>query len=122
MSSSSSSFAEIAPRYDRLRPLLEGDRRRITKLLEGIKTGDTILEVGCGTGRYMIPIAELSRARVIGVDQEQRMLEVAREKDTDKRIDWRSGTAYRLPGPAQSAALVFMALLLHLLKQRTKAF
>src|ERR671937_637762 len=66
MSSSSSSFAEIAPRYDRLRPLLEGDRRRITKLLEGIKTGDTILEVGCGTGRYTIPIAELSRARLHG--------------------------------------------------------
>jgi SAM-dependent methyltransferase len=121
MSSSSSSFAEIAPRYDRLRPLLEGDRRRITRLLEGVKPSDTILEVGCGTGRYTIPIAELSRARVIGVDQEPRMLEVAREKDRDKRIDWRSGTAYRLPIADQTVDLVFMAMLVHLLKQRTKA-
>ena len=122
MSSSSSSFAEIAPRYDRLRPLLEGDRRRLLRLLEGIKLEDTILEVGCGTGRYTIPIAELSRARVIGVDQEPRMLEVARSKDSDKRIDWRAGTAYRLPIDDQSVDLAFMAMLVHLLKQRTRAF
>jgi SAM-dependent methyltransferase len=122
MSSSSSSFAEIAPRYDRLRPLLEGDRRRLTRILESLEPGDTILEVGCGTGRYTIPIAELSRAHVIGVDQEPRMLEVARETDRDKRVDWRSGTAYRLPIADQSVDLVFMAMLVHLLKQRTRAF
>jgi SAM-dependent methyltransferase len=122
MSSSSSSFAEIAPRYDRLRPLSEGDRRRLMRLLERITPADTILEVGCGTGRYTIPIADLSRARVIGVDQEPRMLEVAREKDTDKRVDWRPATAYRLSLPDQSVDLVFMAMLVHLLKQRTKAF
>ena len=122
MSSSSSSFAEIAPRYDRLRPLLEGDRRRLTRLLQGLTPEDTILEVGCGTGRYTIPMAEMSRARVIGVDQEPRMLEVAREKDRDKRVDWKSGTAYRLPIADQSVDLVFMAMLVHLLKQRTRAF
>lgn len=125
----SSPFAEIAPRYDSLRPLRPPDQARLEAMLAAaaspsptLSDRDLIVEVGCGTGRLTIPLAGLTPARVVGVDPEARMLEVARAKDADRRIEWRPGTAYRLPVARDQATLVLMAMVVHLLKQRTRAF
>jgi ubiquinone/menaquinone biosynthesis C-methylase UbiE len=121
----SPSFAEIAPRYDALRPLSSGDRARLTAMVQKaspLGADDLVVEVGCGTGRLTLPLAALAPARVMGVDPEARMLEVARTKDVAGRVEWIRGSAYRLPVPDGAAALVVMVMVVHLLRQRVRAF
>ncbi len=50
------------------------------------------------------------------------MLEVARRKDLDGRVDWRRGTAYRLPMEDGAASLALMVMVVHLLRRRVPAF
>ena len=138
-------FAEIAPHYDALRPLRPADRARLQAMLSSlpgpapapgaIPTAalDLVVEVGCGTGRLTIPMAALTPAHVVGVDNEPRMLVVARAKSADpgltsagagasRRVQWIDGSAYRLPIADRQADLVLMAMVVHLLKQRPRAF
>jgi ubiquinone/menaquinone biosynthesis C-methylase UbiE len=118
------SFAEIAPRYDALRPLSTGDRARLEAMLReaDLQAEDLVVEVGCGTGRLTLPLAAVSPARVMGVDPEARMLDVARSKDAARRVEWVRGSAYRLPVGDGEAALVSMVMVVHLLRQRVRAF
>ncbi|HEY0493945.1 MAG TPA: class I SAM-dependent methyltransferase [Candidatus Dormibacteraeota bacterium] len=120
----SPSFAEIAPRYDALRPLSSGDRGRLLGVVDEppLRTDDVVVEVGCGTGRITLPLAGLTSARVIGVDSEERMLEVGRGKDPGGRVDWRTGSAYRLPVDDGEASVVLMVMVVHLLRRRGVAF
>jgi SAM-dependent methyltransferase len=118
------SFAEIAPRYDALRPLSAGDRARLDTMLReaALGAGDLAVEVGCGTGRMTLPLAAMTPGPVIGVDSEARMLDVARGKDAAGRVEWVRGSAYRLPVGEGAAALVMMVMVVHLLRQRVRAF
>src|ERR1700716_1610626 len=120
----SPSFAEIAPRYDALRPLSAGDRARLDAMLREAapKAGDLVVEVGCGTGRLTLPLAAVTPARVMGVDAEAKMLDVARAKDAAERVEWVRGSAYRLPVGEAEATLVMMVMVVHLLRQRGRAF
>ncbi len=120
----SPSFAEIAPRYDALRPLSRGDRARLETMLReaAVQAGDLVVEVGCGTGRLTLPLSSIAGAHVMGVDSEARMLEVARSKDASSRVEWVRGSAYRVPVDNGAAALVMMAIVVHLLRQRVRAF
>src|SRR5256885_8046934 len=120
----SPSFAEIAPRYDALRPLSAGDRARLETMLReaALQPGDQVVEVGCGTGRLTLPLSAMTPARVMGVDVEARMLDVARGKDAAGRVDWIRGSAYRLPLAEGTAALVMMGMVVHLLRQGVRAF
>jgi SAM-dependent methyltransferase len=120
----SPSFAEIARRYDALRPLSAGDHARLETMLReaALQPADLVVEVGCGTGRMTLPLAAMTPARVTGVDTETRMLEVARGKDAAGRVDWIRASAYRLPQPDGAAALVMMVMVVHLLRQRVRAF
>lgn len=58
---------------------------------EARRAGSSVLELGCGTGRILIPIAEAG-VEVVGLDRAPSMLAVAREKvaklspDTRRRI------------------------------------
>jgi ubiquinone/menaquinone biosynthesis C-methylase UbiE len=128
----SASFASIAPRYDSLRPVRDADRARLRAMLAAasVSAGDLVVEVGCGTGRLTRAMASMTPARLLGIDSEPRMLEVARAKteggdlrtESDARIQWVAGSAYRLPLGDAQASLVLMSMLVHLLKQRTRAF
>jgi len=120
----SPSFAEIAPHYDALRPLSAGDRARLETMLReaALQPGDLVVEVGCGTGRLTLPLSAMTPALVTGVDAEVRMLDVARGKDAAGRVDWVRGSAYRLPLAEGTAALVMMVMVVHLLRQRVRAF
>jgi len=46
---------------------------------EALVAGSPVLEIGCGTGRITLPIAEAG-IRIIGLDRSPSMLEVARQK------------------------------------------
>jgi len=50
--------------------------------------GSRVLEAGCGTGTLALELARRGY-RVTGVDLSQAMLDVAREKDEGRRVEWR---------------------------------
>ncbi len=75
-----------------------------------LQPGDQVVEIGCGTGRLTLPLSAMTPARVMGVDAEVRMLDVARGKDAAGRVDWVRGSAYRLPLAEGTAALVMMVM------------
>src|ERR1700738_4054371 len=120
----SPSFAEIAPRYDALRPLSAGDRARLEAMLReaALTAVDLVVEGGRGTGRLTRPLAAVTPARVMGVDSEVKMLDVARAKDAAGRVEWLRGSAYPLPVGDGEGALGVVGLVVHLLRQRVRAF
>ncbi len=65
--------------YDSLSAGLDGDEAFYVE--EARKASGPVLEIGCGTGRIMIPIAE-SGVNIVGLDSAPAMLEVAREQNS----------------------------------------
>ncbi|HEV2272527.1 MAG TPA: methyltransferase domain-containing protein [Acidobacteriaceae bacterium] len=73
-------FDRWAQVYDaQLNPLLSLEMRKATPLLPRI-SGAHVLDVGCGTGRWLTHLEALSPASVTGADCSLTMLERAREK------------------------------------------
>lgn len=71
-------FGRLAASYDRVRPVDE-HWWEVFRLVEreADLVGRRVVDVGCGTGRLEVALAD--RARVWGVDSEPKMLEVARQ-------------------------------------------
>src|SRR5260370_28908880 len=56
------------------------DDMRLVQEYAGLeREGARVLELGCGTGRLMVPLLDAGM-QVVGVDREAAMLEVARER------------------------------------------
>ena len=68
----------------------------------GIRPGQRVLDVACGTGALTLAVAERvgPEGRVVGLDRNPEMLEVARRKSS--RIDWQEAAAEALPFPDTS--------------------
>lgn len=76
------SFNQMAPIYDTYRGV---DAQVLTYLSWRVKArasgrGQELLDIGCGTGRYSIQLAETCGLQVTGVDVSEEMLSQAREK------------------------------------------
>jgi len=80
-----------------------------------------IVDLGCGTGRFTRGLADHFDADAIGIDPSEKMLDVAAAKNLGARVTFRAGSAEAIPLPDQSADLVFMSMIFHHLKDRTKA-
>jgi ubiquinone/menaquinone biosynthesis C-methylase UbiE len=74
---------------------------------------NTILDLGCGTGRFSDALAVHFHADVIGVDPSRKMLEQARRKLSDRRIRYELGRGESIPLPSNSVDLVFMSMIFH---------
>lgn len=75
--------------------------------------GARVLDLGCGTGRFSIPMATRLHFRVTGADSSREMLEKAREKDNNELVRWDRMDAQQLTYPSNSFDVVFMSHLLH---------
>ncbi len=84
-------------------------------LLEMVPTGDTVVEIGVGTGGLLIDLA--ARAdRVIGVDHSPAMLEEARRRVAvagGGRVELRLGEMTHLPLPDATAGCLLLNMVLH---------
>ena len=99
-------FAEWAPR------LIE---------LAGVAPGHAVLDVACGTGIVARTVADAQRGhgRVVGVDLNEAMLDVARRVRPD--IEWRQGDAACLPFPDSSFDVALCQMALMFFADRTQA-
>jgi ubiquinone/menaquinone biosynthesis C-methylase UbiE len=89
-----------------------------------IRRSDRILDVACGTGilsRLAIEYVDSSAGKVVGVDINPVMLNVARHYSAGKGIDWKEGSALSIPFPNESFDLVICQQGLQFFPDRLKA-
>src|SRR5260370_18807079 len=73
----------------------------------------TILDLGCGTGRFAEALRARFEAAVIGIDPSKKMLEQARSKPSGRRIRYEPGRGESIPFPDNSVDLIFMSMIFH---------
>ncbi len=77
-------------------------KRRTFELL-GVQPGDTVLDLGCGTGDDVQELARMvgPSGRVVGVDRSETVIAAARERllGTDLLVEFQVADAYDLPFP-----------------------
>ncbi len=81
-----------------------------------IKPGDSVLDVGCGTGEVaLLAKTRAKDGRVYGIDPAPEMISVARSKASRKKldIDFRVGVIEALPFPDSSIDVVTSSLMMH---------
>jgi ubiquinone/menaquinone biosynthesis C-methylase UbiE len=68
----------------------------------GVRKGDRVLDVACGTGALTLAAADIAgpSGSVVGLDRNPDMLAVARRKP--RQVEWRQGAAEALPLPDDS--------------------
>src|SRR5262245_6663423 len=70
-------YGPVADLYDHVTPYR--NRADVAFFVDAAeKAGSPVLEVGCGTGRVLIPTARAG-IEIVGLDQSSRMLDVCRE-------------------------------------------
>ena len=111
--------------YD-LFTLLPGERRlrEITIELAGLRPGDRVLDVGCGTGRLALLMKGLvgEKGHVAGIDLAPKMVTRARRQARKHRleVDFRTASIAALPFPNDSFDVVTSSLMAHHLPRRIK--
>ena len=73
----------------------------------------TILDLGCGTGRFADALATRFDATVIGVDPSRKMLDQARGKRAEGRVRYVCGSGEAIPLRTESVDLTFMSMVFH---------
>ena len=74
---------------------------------------NTILDLGCGTGRFSESLAAHFDAEVIGIDPSEKMLDQARAKLRDRRVRYQLGRGEAIPLANDSVDLIFTSMTFH---------
>ncbi len=93
-------FDGIADKWDSWEDL-EMVAQKLSRGLDdlGVTADETIVDVGCGTGNLTRELLnKLSpNGRIIAIDISNEMVQRAREKVSDPRVEWNVGDATRMP-------------------------
>lgn len=73
----------------------------------------SIIDLGCGTGRFTEPLAKRFNAATIGVDPSSKMLTQARAKPASERVSYLLGAGEQIPAADESADLIFSSMAFH---------
>lgn len=110
-----------APQYDILTRLMglgvDTSSSRMTIKLAGVKSGDKVLDVGCGTGSLTMTAKIYAGATglVYGIDASPVMVEVARKKTAKARlgVTFDVGLIEKIPYPDNTFDVVVSRLTIH---------
>ncbi len=114
---------ETARRYDSARGLPAQTK---TLWLEALKASiparevESVLDLGCGTGRFTSALGEAYGCQVFGVEPSAAMLEVASSRG-EPQVVWKQGGAEDIPLESSSVDLVFMSQVFHHLADPRRA-
>ena len=113
------------PLYDPFVKLLGGDRaRRVLLDQAAVRPGHHVLDVGCGTGTFVVLVKRLHpNVEVIGLDPDPKALARATRKAEGEAVSIRfdQGFADRLPYSDASFDRVFSSFMFHHLQGQEKA-
>ena len=80
-----------------------------------------ILDLGCGTGRFSVPLATCFDALVIGIDPSRKMLAEASVDCSDVSVAYAVGCAETIPLAAQRFDAAFLSQVIHHLRNISEA-
>ena len=83
-------------------------------LKEGVSS---IIDLGCGTGRFSIPLSDHFEADVIGIDPSGKMLAEARKKAIHRDVVFKQASGDKLPVEDNSTDMVVMSMVFHHLRE-----
>ena len=112
-------FRETAYKWDEIRrDYYDENLREVIIQKANVKAGNTVLDIGCGTGFITISVAKAvgKNGKVIGVDISEGMLKKAREnlsKAEVSNIEFRVGDAENIPLDDNSVDAVVGNMVLH---------
>jgi 2-polyprenyl-3-methyl-5-hydroxy-6-metoxy-1,4-benzoquinol methylase len=97
-------------------------RHRLTEfhryVVERVRDGERVLDVGCGLGAVAHSIAEARDARVVGIDEDPRAVQLAQQRFTHPRLEFRVADARRELPEGQWEVVVLSHVLEHLEHRR----
>lgn len=106
-------FRRLGERWDDVRRELFGDSYLLPALLSLLPPDQVVADLGCGTGA-ILPVLAPSVAEVIGIDREEAMLEVARQRTLGLgNVRLLRGLLDHLPLEKESLHLALCQLVLH---------
>jgi ubiquinone/menaquinone biosynthesis C-methylase UbiE len=118
-------YSEIAEVYDQVRksdlPHIAWWIAKIAAVGE-LRPGRRLIDLGCGTGRWTIPLAKRTGCEAVGLDSSEEMLEKARAKDSENRVTWAVGDCEGLRLEAESFDCALMSLMIHHLTDHRRVF
>jgi ubiquinone/menaquinone biosynthesis C-methylase UbiE len=117
---------EAAERYEQiLVPAILGPAARALVDWAGLQPGETVLDIGCGTGAATRVAAEQvgPTGRAIGLDVNAGMIDVAKSLPpvTGAAIEWSEHSAYHVPLDDQTVEVILCAQTLQFLNDRRSA-
>jgi ubiquinone/menaquinone biosynthesis C-methylase UbiE len=113
-------YNKISRVYDALSERSEAPMRKAGLDLLNAADGESVLEIGCGTGHSLVSLAKAvgPRGKVFGIDLSDKMLKVAKANLANAslldRSRLRCGDATQLPYTESSMNAVFMSFTLEL--------
>src|SRR4051794_34783048 len=118
-------FGVLTPLFDMATALLGFGGRCAEQVagLADVRPGDSVLDLGCGTGRVLAALANRQQsARFVGVDPDPRVLAIARRRleEVGATVELRRGYAHELAFSAGTFDLVLSTLVFHPLPDDTK--
>ena len=88
----------------------------------GARDGETILDLGCGTGSLTRALASATRAlKIVGIDPSKGFIDYARTQVTDPRVSFEEGDAQALPYPDGSFDRCMALLIVNFIPDAPKA-
>ncbi len=97
---------------------------QINYVLRCFENMEKIVEVGCGTGKFTIPLAKTGK-KIIAIDYSEEMLEIVHKKaiaeKVENNIEFRNGDIENLDIPSQSARAVLSIAVLRHFENQTRA-
>ncbi len=112
--------------YNRLAEEYARHRGVHPEVLRGLVTfgaitrSSRVLEVGCGTGNYIVAVRRTAECSCCGVDPSESML--ARARQASNAVEFRAGAAERLEFDSGEFDLVFSVDVIHHLRDREAYF
>ncbi len=82
---------------------------------------NTIVDMGCGTGRFSEALSTHFSAGVIGIEPSLNMLLTAKQAGSSLPVEYIRGTAENIPIVSDKADMVFLSMVYHHIRDKTGA-